>query len=36
VELGVSAAIDKDEELARKVRRLEEAYDNDLLRRDDE
>jgi hypothetical protein len=35
-ELEVSAAIDKDEELARKVRRLEEAYDNDLLRRDEE
>jgi hypothetical protein len=35
-ELEVSAAIDKDEELARKVRRLEEAYDNDLLQRDEE
>src|SRR5205085_2608760 len=34
-ELGVSAAIEKDEELAEKVRRLEEAYDNDLLRHDD-
>jgi hypothetical protein len=35
-ELGISAAIDKDEELAGKVRRLEEAYDNDLLRLDEE
>jgi proteasome assembly chaperone (PAC2) family protein len=35
-ELGVSAAIDKDEELAEKVRELEEAYDNDLLRDDEE
>jgi hypothetical protein len=31
-ELGVSSAIEKDEELAAKVRQLEEAYDNDLLR----
>jgi proteasome assembly chaperone (PAC2) family protein len=35
-ELGVSAAIEKDEELAQKVRRLEEAYDNDLLRLEEE
>jgi hypothetical protein len=33
-ELGVSALIEKDDELAAKVRRLEEAYDNDLLRQD--
>jgi hypothetical protein len=33
-ELGVSAAIEKDEELTGKVRELEEAYDNDLLRRE--
>jgi proteasome assembly chaperone (PAC2) family protein len=31
-ELGVSAAVDSDEELAERVRQLEEAYDNDLLR----
>jgi hypothetical protein len=31
-EMGVSAAVDKDEELAERVRQLEEAYDNDLLR----
>jgi hypothetical protein len=30
-ELGVSAVVEKDEELAEKVRELEEAYDNDLL-----
>jgi hypothetical protein len=35
-ELGVSAIIDKDDELAEKVRRLEEAYDNDLLRSEEE
>jgi proteasome assembly chaperone (PAC2) family protein len=34
-ELGVSAAIEEDEELAKKVRQLEEAYDNDLLRLDE-
>jgi proteasome assembly chaperone (PAC2) family protein len=34
-ELGVSALIEKDEELAATVRRLEEAYDNDLLRQDE-
>jgi proteasome assembly chaperone (PAC2) family protein len=31
-ELGVSAAIEKDEDLAERVRQLEEAYDNDLLK----
>jgi proteasome assembly chaperone (PAC2) family protein len=31
-ELGVSAAVEKDEELAERVRQLEDAYDNDLLR----
>jgi hypothetical protein len=31
-ELAVSAVIEKDEDLAAKVRELEEAYDNDLLR----
>jgi hypothetical protein len=30
-ELEVSAAVEKDEELAERVRQLEEAYDNDLL-----
>jgi hypothetical protein len=30
-ELEVSAAVEKDEELAGRVRQLEEAYDNDLL-----
>jgi proteasome assembly chaperone (PAC2) family protein len=30
-ELAVSAAIEKDEEMAEKVRQMEEAYDNDLL-----
>jgi proteasome assembly chaperone (PAC2) family protein len=35
-ELGVSAVLDKDEELAAKVRQLEEEYDNDLLRHNDE
>jgi hypothetical protein len=33
-EMGVSAAIEKDDELAEKVRELEEAYDNDLLQRE--
>jgi hypothetical protein len=32
-ELGGSAAVEKDEALAERVRQLEEAYDNDLLRR---
>ena len=31
-ELQVSRAVEKDEEMARTVRRLEEAYDDDLLR----
>ena len=31
-ELEVSAVIDKDKEMAKTVRRLEEAYDNELLR----
>jgi hypothetical protein len=35
-ELGVSAVVEKDEELAAKVHDLEEAYDNDLLDHDDE
>jgi hypothetical protein len=30
-ELAVTEAIDKDEDLAGKVRELEEAYDNDLI-----
>ncbi len=30
-ELAVSAAIEKDDEMAAKVREMEEAYDNDLL-----
>jgi hypothetical protein len=34
-ELAVSAAIEKDDELATRVRQLEEAYDNDLLRLDE-
>ena len=34
-ELRVSRAVEKDEELAGTGRRLEEAYDNDLLRLDD-
>jgi proteasome assembly chaperone (PAC2) family protein len=34
-ELAVSAAIEKDEDMAEKVRQLEEAYDNDLLRLDE-
>jgi hypothetical protein len=34
-ELGVSAVVEKDEELAAKVRELEEAYDNDLLSNDE-
>jgi hypothetical protein len=33
-EMGVSTAIEKDDELAEKVRELEEAYDNDLLQRE--
>jgi proteasome assembly chaperone (PAC2) family protein len=32
-ELAVTAAIEKDEEMAAKVREMEEAYDNDLLQR---
>jgi proteasome assembly chaperone (PAC2) family protein len=32
-ELAVTAAIEKDEEMAVKVREMEEAYDNDLLQR---
>jgi hypothetical protein len=35
-ELGVSAVVEKDEELAAKVRELEEAYDNDLLSHDED
>jgi proteasome assembly chaperone (PAC2) family protein len=35
-ELGVSAVLDKDEDLAAKVRQLEEEYDNDLLRHNEE
>ena len=31
-ELQVSRAVEKDEELAATVRRLEEAYDDELLR----
>jgi proteasome assembly chaperone (PAC2) family protein len=34
-ELGVSRAIEENEELAEQVRRLEEAYDSDLLRQED-
>jgi hypothetical protein len=34
-ELGVSAAIEKDDDLAERVRQLEEAYDNDLLRQEE-
>jgi proteasome assembly chaperone (PAC2) family protein len=34
-ELAVTAAIEKDEEMAGKVREMEEAYDNDLLQRGD-
>jgi hypothetical protein len=34
-ELGVSAVVEKDDDLARRVRQLEEAYDNDLLRLDE-
>ena len=34
-ELRVSRAVEEDEDLAEKVRQLEEAYDNDLLRQDD-
>jgi proteasome assembly chaperone (PAC2) family protein len=35
-ELAVTAAIEKDEEMAAKVREMEEAYDNELLRRGEE
>ena len=35
-ELAVTAAIEKDEEMAEKVREMEEAYDNDLLQRGEE
>jgi proteasome assembly chaperone (PAC2) family protein len=35
-ELAVTAAIEKDEEMAAKVREMEEAYDNDLLQRGEE
>ncbi|MHB1424863.1 MAG: PAC2 family protein [Gemmataceae bacterium] len=35
-ELAVTAAIEKDEEMAGKVREMEEAYDNDLLQRGEE
>jgi hypothetical protein len=34
-ELAVSAAIEKDEDLAGRVRQLEESYDNELIRRDE-
>jgi proteasome assembly chaperone (PAC2) family protein len=34
-ELRVSRAVEEDEELAQTVRRLEEAYDNDLLRQEE-
>lgn len=34
-ELAVSAAIEKDEEMARQVRQMEEAYDNELLQSGD-
>ena len=30
-ELAVSAAIEKDEDMTRQVRQMEEAYDNELL-----
>jgi hypothetical protein len=33
-ELGVSAVVDKDEELAQKIHELEEAYDTDLLQQE--
>lgn len=35
-ELAVTAAIEKDEDMAVKVREMEEAYDNDLLQRGEE
>jgi hypothetical protein len=35
-ELAVTEAIDKDDDMARKVRELEEAYDNDLIGLDDQ
>ncbi len=35
-ELAVTAAIEKDEEMAEKVREMEEAYDNELLQRGEE
>jgi proteasome assembly chaperone (PAC2) family protein len=35
-ELAVTAAIEKDEDMAAKVREMEEAYDNDLLQRGEE
>src|SRR5579875_2983705 len=34
-ELAVTAAIEKDEDMAAKVREMEEAYDNELLQRGD-
>jgi proteasome assembly chaperone (PAC2) family protein len=35
-ELAVTAAIEKDDEMAEKVREMEEAYDNELLQRGEE
>jgi proteasome assembly chaperone (PAC2) family protein len=35
-ELAVTAAIEKDEDMAAKVREMEEAYDNELLQRGEE
>ena len=35
-ELGISKAVEEDEELASQVRQLEEAYDNELLERESE
>jgi proteasome assembly chaperone (PAC2) family protein len=35
-ELAVSAAIEKDEEMAEKIRKLEDAYDNDLIQQEEE
>jgi proteasome assembly chaperone (PAC2) family protein len=35
-ELAVTAAIEKDEDMAAKVREMEEAYDNELIQRGDE
>ena len=35
-ELGVSRAIEENDELAQRVRQLEEAYDSDLLRQEDD